>query len=411
MSLESCNENIYTVKALAFGGQFVCESPQKAKVFAPFLVPGEKVELINIRLGGKVPSGDVGSLVEASPSRVEPHCQYYKTCGGCDLQHINIEGQRGAKISMIQSMLERHAKCKTLSIVDGSAELPALAYRRRSMFHLGQEGQIGFYRRGSRSIVDIENCPISDNKVNTLLHLVRKHTRALGRTCGAIECDGEMNAILIKLRDRNSKDEVSGVLRKFPDSINVHVRERGRDYLYKGGRFRPLHASTTGHFSQVNVEGNRKLIDTVVRLAEGNTLTELYAGSGNLTFPLAQRGAEVVAVESNKYLTARGAEIASEKGLKIQFETMSAERFVRSRRISPTLVMDPPRSGAMEVIKRAELKNVDRIVYVSCNLPTLARDTNLLREKGFELEELIFIDMFPQTHHVETVSLFEPILG
>jgi len=167
-----------------------------------------------------------------------------------------------------------------------------------------------------------------------------------------------------------------------------------------------LRQSTVGHFAQVNPQGNELLKQLVLDLAIGKEICELYAGAGNLSLMLAQAGRRVEAVETDEQLVKFGEKQA--RALKLErhltFFNLSAERFVKEHSLLPTVILDPPRGGAKEVVKYFRPGKVKNIVYVSCNLPTLCRDLKTLVEAGYSLERVLVLDMFPQTGHVEIIA-------
>ena len=167
-------------------------------------------------------------------------------------------------------------------------------------------------------------------------------------------------------------------------------------------------ALAVGHFSQVNEAGNA-VLQTLVKscFTSGEDILDLYAGAGNFSFPLAEMGCKVRAVEVDPVLVKNGKQIAAGLALSgsIEFFESSCERYVTREKIPPAVLLDPPRAGAKGVVVNLDPKRTRKIVYVSCNLPSLSRDLGILVEKGYVLERVSVVDMFSQTHHVETVSI------
>jgi 23S rRNA (uracil1939-C5)-methyltransferase len=187
---------------------------------------------------------------------------------------------------------------------------------------------------------------------------------------------------------------------------NLKIMDRG-SCAHRQGVAEAQTEFPSGHFSQVNEEGNAELRAAVVERVSNREVLELYAGAGNFSLALAQRGHTVTAVEADAELVRYGKREALSHGLaeSLNFQHSSCEKFMKSAHVLPkTLLLDPPRGGAKAALERIAARGVEEVVYVSCNLPTLARDLGLLAAQGFEVQEVLVIDMFAQTHHVETVS-------
>jgi len=166
----------------------------------------------------------------------------------------------------------------------------------------------------------------------------------------------------------------------------------------------------TGRFSQINTEGNAVLVEQVLKLVSHPEVTDLYAGAGNFSLPLAASGRLVDAVELDKELIEMGERLAFSNRIpsdRLFFHLGSCEQFVQRNPLRATVLLDPPRSGADAVAKALDSKVTKQVIYVSCGLPTLCRDAKTLTARGYTLKKAWVVDMFAQTHHVETISLFE----
>lgn len=400
-------------QALAFGGGIVCtpvDSAETRKIFVGGLIPNEEA---TVKVSGKASNFLHGELVEITKSEVGRRpvpCLYFDQCGGCNLQYMTVERQREAKCEMIGSMLARQAGLKDVPpVVDVSTGLPEFSYRRRATFHLAHDGRIGFYRMGTRDVVPIHKCLIVEDAINEQLKKIHSVAKDLAPYIGCIEvdCSDKLTSIC-KLRDRITPFKMIHLKKVWNKLGNVQIKYKGKDLVYEKGHFIPAPDVDTGHFTQVNRAGNEKLVAEVLKRVTGRSATELYAGSGNFTFPLAQRGFSVNAVELDPNLVGAGAKEARAKKLdkKIRFFQLSCEKFVRSNPLDELVILDPPRSGALEVIKKGKWHTAQSVIYISCNLPSLARDLKLLTaEHGFNVKELLLVDMFPQTHHTEVIAI------
>lgn len=404
---------------LAFGGAAIgdiVEGPPDLigkKAFVSGGIPGETVTAQITSEERSFVNAEVIEILSPSPHRITPICPVFSKCGGCSLQHMTIEAQRDAKLKMVESQLSRQAKITPLHPVELlGADLPAFHYRSRVQLHSNAQNELGFYRPKSGEVVDIDECAISKHAVNDAL---RKSKRLivendLGKYISSLvieEAEGR-TAVLIKLNE-DAPSSASKDFECFDSSFpSVSVRRLGSlDLLYRSTSEKYEDGiDTTGHFSQVNEAGNAVLLEAASRLLSSKSLTEFYAGAGNFTIPLALSGKSVHAVEVDAALAEKGRAIAESNGLKgkVQFTTSSAEAFVKKNKPSGAILLDPPRAGALHVVKHFHPKLTNEIVYISCNLPSFARDLKLLVEAGFVLERVYAVDMFPQTYHIEMAA-------
>jgi 23S rRNA (uracil1939-C5)-methyltransferase len=396
--------------ALAHGGASIgsiVEGPPELigkKAFVRDTIPGERVTAEIVKDDKSFVTANLVSIGTPSSARMTPRCAYVGTCGGCDLQHMSIEKQREAKRHMVETTLARHAKVEPRCGVKlRGHQLPAFSYRKRIALHLDEAGQLGFYRRGSGAVVDIDSCALAVEPINKVMQRLRTVSTNLTRYVEGVVLEDRADdvGVLLKLRPGAplSFPELAVVREVFPA---LQIEESGfapEDGDQQGD-------DALGHFSQVNALGNQELVAEVLERAHGDELTELYAGSGNFTLPLAKRGAAVTAVESDPLLVKLGTKLAALDGLseRIRFVQDSCERFVRRHELKPTVLLDPPRSGARGILSAIKPALTKRIVYVSCSVPTLSRDLKQLTEMGYSTESVTVIDMFAQTHHIETVT-------
>ncbi len=403
------------VTALAHGGSFVCVPNQTAqttkKLFVREVIPGEQISARCITEHKNFIYAELLALLENSPHRIQAPCPYFSKCGGCDLQHIEPNFQRRIKLEMVQNALIKQAKLKVKGGIHLiAAELPAFNYRSRITLHLKEDGQLGFFRLGSRDIVEIEKCLLANHALNDVLPSLHQHSRALAEFASLIGLEQEPQGcfvIIYLLENRSFADfSRSAIFRTLDKEFTrLKVFEKKRAVFSKPGG-----ALGYGYFSQVNPEANQVLINSVVQAVSAQEVTELYAGAGNLSLPLARAGKTVTAVEVEAELVQLAQALAERERLsaRLHFIQSSAEAFMKKAQVSGCLLLDPPRSGAKDAIAKLKKSSLAQVVYVSCSLPTLARDLRALNELGFALEIVQVLDMFPQTHHVETISILSP---
>ena len=414
------NQVILRAGALAYGGSFVCDLVQGPaewkgkKFFVRGVVPEELIEAKVTVDHKSYAEAELVEVQESSPLRVVPECEYFGSCGGCDLQYMSIEAQRNAKLQMVESALSKHAggvPINGMTLI--GRDLPAFAYRRRITLHVSEAGDIGFYRQSSREVVPISKCLLASDPINRTLAELNKVCMEIAQCVSQVQIDQHADKVFIVfvLRENGNWQEslLSVVKDIFPDMVLTLKRRK----VYYQENFREVTDSIpAGHFSQVNDEANKLLVARVLSAVVAKELTEFYGGSGNFSFPLAQAGKFVEVVEIDEALVKYGAEVAAKLGIgeRVRFVHSSAETFLKRNRPKDAVLLDPPRSGALEVVKKLP-ENVKQVVYVSCNLPSLCRDIKVLKGKGFSLLSTEVLDMFPQTHHVETISTLEKLDG
>jgi 23S rRNA (uracil1939-C5)-methyltransferase len=404
-----------TAKAfsLAYGGALVCEvtSPSELcgkKAFVREVVPGEEIEAEIQNEQKNLIQAKLLRIINPSANRVTPKCAVFGTCGGCDLQHMNIVAQRQAKREMVESMLLRQGRISPSNGVQLIGEnLPEYAYRRRIGLHVDGLQNIGFYRSGTGEVIDIDSCPLASSSLNTALKKLRTHAGALGAVAGVtLEEHNSDVAVLLELKEdtkKISKDTLMPILHSFADVTVTHF---GKVVFEQKNQLENSSSTTIGRFSQVNEAANSVLINFILSKITTGPITDLYAGSGNFSIPLAQAGHIVNAVEADSVLCRAGEQQSKALGItNITFHQTTCARYFRNANPDSTVLLDPPRSGAREIISNLDPGKVGQIVYVSCNLPTLTRDLKELVGAGYSLESVSVLDMFPQTHHVETISV------
>ena len=407
-----------SITSLASGGSFVGtitapETHAGKKAFIPYTAPGENVTA-TITLNKKsFVNGMLVSVANPSSERVTPPCPAFGQCGGCDLQHINLPQQRTLKSQMVADLLRVHGGIEVPSDVQVLGDdLPGLNYRRRMSFHINKKGEFGLYRKHARSIVEIDHCPISTPAINQCLQDNLQLFRECAPECETVTIEDHDEGIFIALEvhPRNDKALTTLVPKPaFQELIkripNVQVNYRHKPIFKAEGR--ATDAPPVGHFSQNNRLANDLMIDYIKEHVTTERVTDLYAGAGNISIPLAEAGHIVTAVELDPHLVAFGQSRAAERGLNeiLTFHHKGCEKWIDAGTPDATVVLDPPRSGALEVCQRLSPTVSNKLVYVSCYPPTFARDVQVLVERGYTLESVKMLDMFPQTYHAELIGV------
>ena len=423
---------ILSIEGLDAEGRGVARNPEGKVVFVEGALPGERVSSRKVSGKSKFDVARVTQILESSSGRREPPCPHYGVCGGCATQHADERTQMAAKQRWLEDCLERIGKVAPgtlLPIVYG----PEWGYRNRarlSVRRVPSKGGVlvGFRERRSTFVSDMRECPVLPPRVSALLPELRKLVESLSvrERLPQIEVAAGDNATAFVFRHLLPLQESDrGWLTRFAETHGIHV------WLQPGGPesaypFAPadsaldyelpefsvrLHFRPT-EFTQVNFAVNRLLVSRALRLLDpqpGERVADLFCGLGNFSLPLAAKGAAVVGFEGSAELVARARANAAANGLVAQFEVMNLfkpnlEPYAPFEKI----LIDPPREGAIELIKSFGARWPKRIVYVSCDPATLARDAGVLvHTQGFQLAAAGVANMFPHTAHVESIAVFE----
>ena len=406
--------------SLASGGSCVgtIETPESLagkKAFIPYAIPGERVTATVVQDKKSFVNAELLSIERASPDRITASCPVFGRCGGCDLQHIELKAQRNLKATMVADLLRIHG---SIEASDGitllAPELPGFSYRRRMSFHINKKREFGLYRKNGRQIVELSHCPISTDTINEFLaenlELVKECAPEI-ETVTVEDHAGEVY-LALEVHPRNStalttllpKPAFKELERRVPN-LQVNYRHRA---VYRPGET-VVNAPPVGHFSQNNELANAAMIEFLIAHVSTPGVTDLYAGAGNISIPLAAAGHTVTAVEVDPALVAFGTSRAAQAGLseRVTFHTKSCEKWIEKNIADLTVVLDPPRGGALEVCQRLSPEISPYLLYVSCYPPTFARDVQVLHERGFRLKSVAVLDMFPQTYHSELIALIE----
>jgi len=392
---------------LAYGGEAVARHEGLA-VFIPFAAPGEHLRVRIIERKPSFARAMIEAILAPSRERRAPRCVYFGDCGGCQLQHLNYPAQLEAKAGFVRDALARVGK------IDWSREIKVhhadeYGYRARAQVKLEaaerdspSRHRVGFNRIGSHAICDVESCPILVPELDGALGKLRDIVNAPGADDPAPDSSPFASLREIDIAAGDADIAVEPPLSNLPSGA---LQRTIGGMVY---RFSP---ST---FFQANPLLLDALIAEAVGKKEGALAIDLYAGVGLFTLPLARRFHKVIGVESDKVAARFASEnIAANKLANAEFYHARVEQWLASRikfqrakskRGPDLLLLDPPRAGASAAIARIAELRPERIVYVSCDPTTLARDLRRLIDLRFKLERVTAIDLFPQTYHIETVA-------
>jgi 23S rRNA (uracil1939-C5)-methyltransferase len=446
-------DNIIDIQSLDMEGRGVGhlqndDGSQGKVIFVEGALPGERVGFRSFRKKSKWEAASMTALLRESSMRVKPKCDYFGICGGCAMQHLESSAQVAIKQRVLEDNLKHIGKLKTETVLRPIYG-PTWGYRYRariSVRNVQKKGGVlvGFHEKKSSFITDMKTCEVLPPNVSAMLVPLRGLIGSLSIVDKVPQIElaigeglqGVITALVLRIMAPLSGDD-ERKLKEFADQYLVQwwLQPSGPDSAYQyypsdselhyalpefGIRmpFKPT------DFTQVNHHINRVLVARALRLLDvqpGERIADLFCGLGNFTLPIATQARAVVGIEGSTALTERAQQNARVNGLaeKATFHCrnlfeMTAEELVELGKFDRFLI-DPPREGALAVCKAlAELDGAKhsmkpkRIVYVSCNPATLARDADLLvHGAGYGLTLTGVVNMFPHTAHVESIAVFD----
>lgn len=425
----------FSITGLTSNGRGVAEH-EGATWFVDDALPGEMVRATVADKRRPVRRAKTIITLQASPDRVTPRCEYFGVCGGCVMQHLSISGQLRHKQANVVAALERHSVAFSVDRITGISP-SAWGYRRKGRLgvrYVPKKGGVlvGFREREKNYVTDMNQCHTLVPELSSLIPSLKAQLQDIsGReSIPQIEVASGINVAAIVVRHLTSCSERDlQQLTSFgrqqnvrvylqsggPDTI-VPLEERGEPLTYRIRASGDTIEFLPTDFIQVNDAANQEIVDSVLHmlaLTQTDRVLELFCGLGNLTLPVASNVERVVGLDYDEQLVRRAKNNAlfNHKD-NVEFiradlteapvgEWSTSERFTK-------LLLDPPRSGALEILSTiVPTLAPERIVYVSCNPETLARDAATLTALfGYRLEAIQVVDMFAHTGHVETIALF-----
>jgi 23S rRNA (uracil1939-C5)-methyltransferase len=432
------NINIAHIESLDQEGRGVGRIEGKV-IFIDGALPGEKVTYKTTRSKASYEIGKLDQILKASPMRTQPQCPHFGVCGGCALQHMDIAAQVAAKQRMLEDDLWHISKVKPETMLPPIYG-PAWGYRHKARLRarfVPMKGRVlvGFHEKASSYVAVMHECHVLPPHISALIVPVQDLLAKLSIKDRMPQIEvavGEQVSVLVfRVLDPITPED-EPLIREFADTYGVQVwlQSKGPETAKP---FHPLDAPELSYslpeydlvypfkpieFTQVNPQINRVLVRRAMRLLDpqpGERIADFFCGLGNFTLPIARMGANVLGMEGSAALVQRAKESAERNGLTQAVEFREADLFEKTADSLAALghfdkwLIDPPRDGAIELIKAIEENTApQRIVYVSCNPATLARDAGLLvQTKGYRMVAAGVINMFPHTAHVESIALFE----
>ncbi|QDE32122.1 23S rRNA (uracil(1939)-C(5))-methyltransferase RlmD [Shewanella polaris] len=411
-------------------------------VFIPGVLPGETATVQFVEQKKSYAKAKLIAIDLASADRVKPHCPHYHQCGGCDLQHMDINAQRDHKQAALVDLISKLSSAEAIDadIIAKPIVGDAWHYRRRArlatLFDKNTRRlQLGFRAGNSNKIVSIEQCPVLAESLSALITPLAVNLNQLKAksSLGHVEltqADNGNFAVLrvTKVLPASDIRWLTGFAEKHQLHFLLQDDEGQLTQLY------PLlqaddevtlpyyHLAqesvrcsfTPGNFVQINEVINQAMVDQAIKWLEpqaGERILDLFCGVGNFSLPLALKAAEVIAVEGVPEMVQQ----AKQNAVDNQLDNVSFYHADLSADLSTQtwlgkidkLLLDPARAGAFESLQWLQKMQPKKVVYVSCNPASLARDSSVLLANGYQITQVGLVDMFPQTHHIEAMVLFE----
>lgn len=416
-----------TIESLAYGGSAIARHEGKA-LFVPGSAPGEKLRVRVTADHGTWAEAEIVEILEKSGARIDPPCPIVTDCGGCPWQHVDYRVQLEAKERAVVEALRRIAGVSDVRIEPIVASRETFGYRNRLSLRF-ENGRIGFYQARTNRLVPVPDCLLAAHEIRDALPVVEGLLASMTTRVMRVEIasrgllpgvsvavqsasrlrHGDTLAAHAAIEDRNNP--IRGLV--------MHGRGWKRAWGDPRRRFEVAPGVVVdfpgASFGQVNTQANLDLVRMVVERTTQPPparLVELYAGAGNFSLAIAQRAGRVLAVDADESAVEAGRAAARQAGLRnLKFLAAKAEDWLAGAKdpqgVMDVLLVDPPRSGLGSAATAAAAAGASRVVYVSCNPTTLARDLRVFLGAGYRIGSVAPIDLFPQTFHVETVCSLE----
>lgn len=400
----------------------------KKPIFIEGALPGEQVLAQLTESKSKFARANLIKIQKPSPERIEPFCSHYHECGGCNMQHLGSDAQQDYKQQTLSQLMSKFAGQSVA--LDAPIVGKAQGYRRRARVSIKlnkktRQLEFGFRKKQSKEIVTVTQCPVLDSDLEALMAPLYQLLQSFSNqdSLGHIELVKGDNTNVIVLRHlKPLKEQDQQALELFAKQNNATLYlmpETDQLNRVVGESAHYLEAGVTipfepNNFIQVNQEVNHSMVEQALEwldLNEDDRVLDLFCGLGNFSLPMAKRVKSVVGVEGIDAMVEKATDNAKVNGISnaafyqanleqdVSGLIWAAEKFDK-------ILLDPARAGASGVIDHISQLGVSRVVYVSCNPATLARDSQSLLNQGFKLQKLGMLDMFPHTSHLESMALF-----
>ncbi len=388
-------------------------------VMVPGTSPGDLVRVTIVKRHHDYVLARLDDVLRASSDRRMPPCTYLPRCGGCGWQQIAYSAQVRIKGELIATEIGRALGIEIDSRGLVEAAPAEFGYRSRIRLQAGPDGGLGFHQLGTNEIVEIDRCIVAADG----MRIPRALASALGRRCSEIEVvrTAGREVLIAHLRRAPGHDDIERARRVLADDPQLAgiVLRNGRTREVLGDAVVAVELepglvlqADADVFTQVNHAQNRKLVALVMEwsaVGDGTRVLDLFCGAGNFSIPAARRGAQLLGVDADalsiEAATRNAQRLALDAARFVAMKAAEIAQFLHRAGYHPELaILDPPRTGARDLMEPIAKLRPPRVLYVSCDIATLARDLRTLASFGYQLERLKGLDFFPNTHHAEIVA-------
>jgi 23S rRNA (uracil1939-C5)-methyltransferase len=398
------------IDKLVYGGDGMGRLEDGRAIFVPHVLPGEKVRVTITEEKKKFVRGSVVEITEKSNERIKPRCRHYGQCGGCHYQHLTYDNQLDIKTKIVTDQLERVGRFENPPVKPIIPSDREWAYRNNIQFHISENNRIGFQTSGKHEVVEIKECLLPEEPIADLWPKIDVELfPGLERLNIRVGIDEDLMLVL-----ENSTIDLPSLTVDLPVSaVSISpfqtIVMAGDDHIVMEIKER-LFKVSAGSFFQVNSNQAEVLVNLLLEkldVDQNTVLMDLYAGVGLFSAFFAPKVKELIAIES--------AESSCEDFVtnldafdNVMLYTGPAEHILPGLEEKPdVMIVDPPRSGLhVKVLDAVKELHPKTLAYISCDPSTMARDAKRLVEAGYHLQEVTPVDLFPQTYHIETVSIF-----
>jgi 23S rRNA (uracil1939-C5)-methyltransferase len=429
-------EHIVTMEKIIAGGMGLARLENGKVIMVPFVLPGEKVRVRETLSRKGYVTGEVVEILDPATDRREPLCSVYGECGGCDLQHVKYRKQLEIKRTIVAEALQRTGVKTPSAMPEKTVASPGQRhYRSRLRLKIDKNGTIGFFRKKSNRLVPVNHCPLAGDEINRALAEL-PHSGILPELAGLcreieLRISPHNRQLLLVLLGCRTKNPPASLVARLAGRVSVTAVGIIRKHVYtqifprkntmlQGSRIKLSSGGTCdlswsgGCFSQVNAAQNEQLINLVCSLAgelHGRSVLDLFCGMGNFSIPVALQGAAVTGLEWSRESVRWAKYNGSAAGVQCRFIRTDVadglEELAGNGESVDIIVLDPPRKGLGRASNLLPRLCPERIIYVSCDPATLARDLALITRDGYIVQRLVPVDMFPQTSHIECAALLK----
>jgi 23S rRNA (uracil1939-C5)-methyltransferase len=405
----------YDVKlhTFTYGGEVLGRLPDERAVFVPFAIPGEVVRMHLVEEKERYARGELLEVLQPSPERIEARCRHFLTCGGCHYQHMRYEHQLAAKTEVLRDQMKRIGRLEDVPLTPAITSPQPFTYRNHIQFHPTLQGALGFVDAWGKQVIPIQECHLPVPSINAVWPL--------------LDLEGTSGIERVSLRQGADEGDLLIMLESSdPQPIDLSVDElpvsvvylgpggsmvlAGSDHVIMEVLGRPLRVSA-GSFFQINTPVAEAMVEHLLKelvLTSETCLVDAYCGVGLFSAFFAERVGQVIGIEASSQACEDYVVNLDEFENAVLYEA-PAEEVLTSVSFNPDIiVVDPPRAGlARKAMDGLLTQGAPQLVYISCDPATLSRDAKRLLNGGYRLRQVTLVDLFPQTFHIESISIWE----